>query len=147
MVGLDYHVVVLGHAYSVPHLHSRTRVDVRLTPQLIEIYRAGQRIAVHHRVSEEHGRTIRHTTLAEHMPTHHRQLAALNADALIQQAQAIGEQTAALVCAILVNSILNSKNARCWAFSGCTVNMARLEAACRRALFCRPTACRASVPS
>ncbi|MFC3606075.1 IS21 family transposase [Deinococcus soli (ex Cha et al. 2016)] len=137
VVGLDYHVVVLGHAYSVPHLHARTRVDVRLTPQLIEIYRAGQRIAVHHRVSEEHGRTIRHTTLAEHMPTHHRQLAALNADALIQQAQAIGEQTAALVCAIFDGEQHPEQQKR-------TVlgilrlhreYGARLEAACRHALF------------
>ena len=44
-VGVDYHVEVDAHFYSVPHRFARNEVEVRLTPQTVEIFRKGERIA------------------------------------------------------------------------------------------------------
>jgi transposase len=37
-VGVDYHVEVEAHFYSVPHRFARSEVEVRLTPQTVEIF-------------------------------------------------------------------------------------------------------------
>ena len=70
-VGIDYHIEVDAHFYSVPHRFARYEVEVRLTPQTVEIFLKGERIAAHRRGSGNHG----HTTLSEHMPSSHRRYA------------------------------------------------------------------------
>src|SRR6478736_6895086 len=44
-VGIDYHVDVEGHLYSVPYRFARGEVEVRLTGRTIEIFARGERIA------------------------------------------------------------------------------------------------------
>jgi hypothetical protein len=44
-VGVDYHVELEGHFYSVPRRFARSEVEVRLTPRVIEIFLKGERIA------------------------------------------------------------------------------------------------------
>jgi transposase len=46
-VGLDYHVDIDGHYYSVPHRLIREQIDARITAHTIELFRKGERIAVH----------------------------------------------------------------------------------------------------
>jgi transposase len=46
-VGVDYHVEIDGHYYSVPCQHARVQVDVRVTKATVEIFQRGQRIASH----------------------------------------------------------------------------------------------------
>jgi transposase len=82
---------------------------VRLTPQTVEIFLKGERIAVHRRGSGNHG----HTTLAEHMPSSHRRGACPRAglrpdpwadwtiERIRRTAAAIGPATAALCDLIL----------------------------------------------
>ena len=70
-VGVDYHVELEGHFYSVPHRFARSEVEVRLTPRAVEIFLKGERIAAHLRASGNH----RHTTVPEHMPSSHRRYA------------------------------------------------------------------------
>ena len=70
-VGIDYHVDVEGHFYSVPYRFARTEVEVRLTGRTIEIFARGERIAVHMR-SSGNGK---HTTVPDHMPSSHRRYA------------------------------------------------------------------------
>jgi hypothetical protein len=48
-VGIDYHVDVEGHFYSVPYRFARSEVEVRLTGRTVEIFVKGKRIAVHMR--------------------------------------------------------------------------------------------------
>ena len=36
-VGVDYHVELEGHFYSVPYRFARSEVEVRLTPRAVEI--------------------------------------------------------------------------------------------------------------
>ena len=70
-VGIDYHVDVEGHFYSVPYRFARSEVEVRLTGRTVEIFVKGERIAVHMR-SSGNGK---HTTAADHMPSSHRRYA------------------------------------------------------------------------
>ena len=61
-MGIDYHVEVAAHYYSVPHRFARSEVDARLTARTVEIFLKGERIAVHVRASGNH----KHTTVSEH---------------------------------------------------------------------------------
>jgi len=38
-VGVDYHIELDAHFYSVPQRFARSEVEVRLTPQTVEIFR------------------------------------------------------------------------------------------------------------
>ena len=67
-VGLDYHIALEQHHYSVPHRYARREVEVRYTARSVEIFLGGERIAVHMRGSGNG----RHTTVPEHMPSSHR---------------------------------------------------------------------------
>src|SRR5271165_994528 len=67
-VGVDYHVEIASHYYSVPYRFARAEVEARLTVRTVEIFLRGERIAAHLRMSGNHG----HTTVAEHMPSSHR---------------------------------------------------------------------------
>src|SRR5262245_51746774 len=64
-VGIDYHVDVESHYYSVPHRFARMEVEVRLAARTVEIFLKGERIAAHRRMSGNH----KHTTLPEHKPS------------------------------------------------------------------------------
>jgi transposase len=46
-VGIDYHVEVERHFYSVPYRFARAEVEVRLTGRTVEMFVKGERIAVH----------------------------------------------------------------------------------------------------
>src|SRR5208283_4591639 len=70
-VGIDYHVEVAAHYYSVPHRFARAEVDARLTVRTVEIFLKGERIAAHVRASSNH----KHSTVSEHMPSSHRRYA------------------------------------------------------------------------
>ncbi len=65
--GIDYHVELDRHYYSVPHRWVGHLLDMRSTATLVEVFRKSQRIASHPR-SHKGG----FSTLAEHMPRSHR---------------------------------------------------------------------------
>lgn len=96
-VGVDYHVELEGHFYSVPHRFARSEVEVRLTPRAVEIFLKGERIAAHLRASGNH----RHTTVSEHMPSSHRRYADWTVERIRREAASIGPATAALCELIL----------------------------------------------
>jgi hypothetical protein len=48
-VGIDYHIEVAAHYYSVPHRFARAEVDARLTARTVEVFLKGERIAAHMR--------------------------------------------------------------------------------------------------
>jgi transposase len=96
-VGIDYHVEVDAHFYSIPHRFARSEVEVRLTPPTVEILLKGERIAAHRRGSPNHG----HTTLAERMPSSHRRYADWTIERIRRAAASIGPATDALCNLIL----------------------------------------------
>jgi transposase len=132
-VGVDYHVEVDGHYYSVPCQHARQQVDVRLTAATVEVFHRGQRLASHARSAFK----SRHTTIDAHMPPAHRAMAGVNANSLRSQAAAIGERTEAFV-----ERLLHQRRHPQQAFRSCLgvlqlgrqFGTQRLEAACARAL-------------
>ncbi len=50
-VGLDYHVEVAKHYYSVPHALLREELWARITATTVELFHRGNRVAVHVRSS------------------------------------------------------------------------------------------------
>ena len=96
-VGVDYHVEVEAHFYSVPYRFARSEVEVRLTPRTVEVFLKGERVAAHLRSSGNH----RHTTVPEHMPSSHRRYADWTVERIRREAASIGPATAALCELIL----------------------------------------------
>jgi len=132
-VGLDYHVEIDKHYYSVPHQLLREKVWARITARTIEVFHRGKRIAAHVRASANR----KHTTVREHMPSSHRRYADWTPERLRRQADAIGRNTSALVEIILREHAHPEQG-----FRACvgivrlakTWGRERLEAACCRAL-------------
>src|SRR5580658_10514954 len=96
-VGVDYHVEVEAHFYSVPYRFARSEVEVRLTPRTVEVFLKGERVAAHLRSGGNH----RHTTVADHMPSSHRRYADWTVERIRREAAAIGPATATLCELIL----------------------------------------------
>jgi transposase len=96
-VGVDYHVDIDAHYYSVPYRFARAEVEVRLTGRTVEMFVKGERIAVHMR-SSGNGK---HTTIADHMPSSHRRYADWTIGRIRRDAALIGPATAALCDLIL----------------------------------------------
>jgi len=132
-VGIDYHVEIAAHYYSVPHRFARAQVDGRLTARTVEIFLKGERIAAHMRMSGNHG----HTTIAEHMPSSHRRYTGWTIERIRADARLIGPATAAL-CELILEQRSHPEQG----FRAClgivrlarTFGAERLEAAADRAI-------------
>jgi len=96
-VGIDYHVEIDAHYYSVPYRFARAEVEARLTVRGVEIFCKGERIAVHLRMSGNR----KHTTIPDHMPSSHRRYAGWTIERIREDARKIGPATAALCEQIL----------------------------------------------
>jgi hypothetical protein len=92
-VGIDYHVELAGHYYSVPHRLVKQKIDLRSTATTVECFFRGRRVAAHVR-SHQRGR---HTTLAEHMPEAHRRHSEWSPGRLLNWAAPIGPATGNVV--------------------------------------------------
>jgi transposase len=131
--GLDYHIEVHGHWYSVPHRLIREVLEARVTDRTVEIFHHGVRVAVHLRNALRH----RHTTVPDHMPSAHRRYAEWTPTRLRREANQIGPATAALV-----ELILKTKPHPEQGFRACLgilrlvrgYGVERVEAACERGI-------------
>lgn len=92
-VHVDYHVQIDKHYYSVPHGLIGRRVDVRLTDRAVEIFDRGQRVAAHPKATFK-GQFL---TDPAHRPEGHQALVELSHARILQQAQAIGPATVAVI--------------------------------------------------
>lgn len=131
-VGLDYHIDVRNHFYSVPHTLLREVVEARLTVGTVEIFHRGDRVASHLR-SHEPG----FTTEPEHMPAAHRAHAEWSPERLLRWAGTVGPLTERLVAGILESRRHPEQAYRATLGLmrlGRRYSPARLEAACARAL-------------
>lgn len=132
-VGIDYHVEVVGHYYSVPYRFAREKVDVRLTAVIVELFHRGARIASHARCDTRG----HHSTLDAHMTPAHQAVMGWNAPRLIHWAARIGPHVQAVV-----EHILNQRRHPQQGYRACLGILRlgtafgddRLEAACVRAL-------------
>ena len=132
-VGLDYHVEVAKHYYSVPHTFIRKKLWVRSTERTVEVFNRGNRVASHLRGPGNR----RHTTVLDHMPSNHRHYAEWTPESIKRQAGKVGPNTQALV-----EIIMREKPHPVQGFRACigivklakTHGPQRLEAACVRAI-------------
>jgi len=133
-VHIDYHIEVYGHYYSVPHSLVTRQVEARVTATTIEIFHQNRRVASHVRAADGRGG---HTTLPDHMPSHHRAYSEWSPGRFLNWAVEIGPHTRDLV-----RGLLESRKHPELSYRSCLglLNLAkrysheRLEAACRRAL-------------
>ena len=132
-VGIDYHIEVEKHYYSVPYQLLREQVWARITERTVEVFHHGKRVAAHVRSSSNR----KHTTVREHMPSSHRRYADWTPESIKRQAGEIGPNTSALV-----EIILRERTHPEQGFRSClgilrlikSYGCERLEAACERAL-------------
>ncbi len=132
-VGVDYHIAFGGHHYSVPYALAGQSIELRVTSTTVECLHRGQRVASHRRAAIAYG----HTTVKEHMPSHHRHHAEWTPERLTRWASDIGPSVAAAIEAILRSrrhpeqgfraalGILRLKD---------SYGIERLQAACERAV-------------
>ena len=131
--GLDYHVEIDKHYYSVPFTLIGQEMWARYTAQMVEVFHRDRRIAAHMRSYMKRG----HTTLPEHMPSSHRRYCDWTLERIKRESSAIGPHTAALV-----EIILRERPHPEQGFRSCrgiiklagSFGRERLEAACERAL-------------
>ena len=131
--GVDYHVVVEKHYYSVPYTYIRRKLDVCLTTETVEIFASGERIASHRRAFSPGG----YTTVPTHMPKSHRQYAEWSPQRIICWASKTGPSTGKLV-EKLIDTYQHPEHGYRAALGimrlAKTYSDERLEAACHRAL-------------
>jgi transposase len=131
--GLDYHVDIGRHYYSVPHQLLRQKLWARITARTVEIFHNGQRVAAHARTSGNR----QHSTCREHMPPNHRFRADWTPERIRRQAARIGPHAQAFV-----EVVMRERRHPEQGFRTClgVIRLAksfgrdRLEAACERAL-------------
>jgi len=131
--GLDYHVEVAKHYYSVPHALAKKKLWARITERSVEVFHNGKRVAAHMRGPGNR----RHTTVTNHMPSAHRRYASWTLERIRRDAASIGSNSEALIELILRNRPHPEQG-----FRSCVgiLRLAkshgpeRLEAACERAL-------------
>ena len=132
-VGIDYHIEVERHFYSVPASFGKREVEVRLTASAIECFAAGKRIAVHAR-SRLQGS---HSTQAEHLPKAHRAHLEWTPGRFLNWGNEIGEATREVVKHLLWTRPHPEMGYRsCLGLLSLEKRYGRerLETACRRAL-------------
>ena len=131
--GIDYHIALDGHYYSIPYTLIKKTLDVRYTSRTIEIFYHGKRVASHLR-SEKKGSF---TTVLEHMPKAHQEYAKWTPERIIRWANQSGKFTAELT-----EKIIESRKHPQQGFRSClgvmrlgeSYGQKRLELACQRAL-------------
>ncbi|MDQ6965639.1 MAG: IS21 family transposase [Mariprofundaceae bacterium] len=131
-VGIDYHVEIDSHYYSVPYQLIKQQLDIRITRSTMECFHKGKRVAVH-----VHADGRGHSTVPEHMPKAHQSYAQWTPERIIRWSRSIGEHTA-----IAANVIMSGRRHPQQGFRACMGLMSmgkqhgndRLEAACNRAI-------------
>lgn len=132
-VNNDYHIQVDRHYYSVPYQLARVAVEVRLTATTVEVIHQGIRIVSHKR-SFQPGL---HTTIREHMPSHHRFRAEWTPERVLAWAGKSGDSVRQIAEAIMSSRLHPEQGFRaCMGLMslGKRYGQARLEAACARAV-------------
>ena len=94
---IDYHVTIDEHRYSVPYQLITRDLDVRATSTTIEVFFDAQRVASHARSHRRGG----FTTVREHMPPAHQEIAGVHQQSLLDHAARVGPAARAFAQALL----------------------------------------------
>ncbi len=132
-VGMDYHIGLNGHFYSVPFKHTGKSVTVRYTDKTVEVFLGTMRIASHLR--DDTPREA--STLVEHMTKSHRKYKEWTPNKILTRSEQIGESTLEVV-----HRLIKAKQHPMQAYRAAVgiiglekkYSPGRLEIACKRAL-------------
>lgn len=97
--GLDYHVALKGHYYSVPHQLMKKVLWGRLTDRTVEVFHNDVRVASHVRTSGNG----KHSTQRDHMPAHHRFRDDWTPDKICARAARVGAHVATFAEVVMHN--------------------------------------------
>jgi len=131
-VGIDYHIEVHHHYYSVPYQLFRKVVDVRISAQTVEFFLKGKKVSSHLR-SDGCGQS----TIPAHMPEAHRAYAEQSPEQVINWSRSVGNSVVDII-----EIIIKSKRHPQQGFNACMglknlgkqYSNERLDAACSRAI-------------
>lgn len=131
--GLDYHIAIGKHYYSVPHQLLKKELWARITARTVEVFHVGQRVASHVRTSGNG----QHSTQRDHMPAHHRFREDWTPQRIIARAARVGPHVA-----IFAEVVMRERKHPEQGYRSCLgiirladkFGAARLDAACSRAL-------------
>ena len=96
-VNIDYHIQLEKCYYSVPYQLARKEVEVRYSDYTVKIFHQNKRVAIHNRLHHPGA----YSTQKEHMASAHRAYADWTPSRLINWSKSFGENTEALIEAIL----------------------------------------------
>ncbi len=128
VVHADCHLQVQGVRYSVPHPYVGQRLEVRLSPQTVEIYAGPTLVTTHLRAQQ--GRVTR----LEHYPEGAQAFLRMTPEACLAQAHAIGPATTTLIRELLDLPVRYRLREAQAVLRLADTFAERLEAACQRAL-------------
>jgi transposase len=97
-VNIDYHVEFEKNFYSVPYQLVKQDVELRVTAKVVEIFHNHRRITSHQR---QITKQYHYATIAEYMPSKHRQYGEWTPERIINWSTTIGNATANLVQEIM----------------------------------------------
>ena len=131
-VGIDYHVEVEKHYYSVPYRLLKQQVEAYISEYMVSLYYQNQLVASHLKSEHLGG----HTTKIEHMPKHHQEYADWSPERLKFWARSLGEHVLQWI-----EYKLNSKNHPTQSYRACLgmlnlskqYNKEQLNTACQQA--------------
>jgi transposase len=109
LVANDYHIEYGKHFYSVPHVLCGSRVEVRQTDQVVEIFHGQERVASHCVGTKRYGRT----TVTEHMPKDHQFVKGWSPEYFLDRARMIGPNTTELFTSIMAAASHKEVSYRC----------------------------------
>ena len=137
-MGLDYHVEIDGRYYSAPHTLIGKQLEVNFNEYVVEMLHRGQRVASHARLQggSPQGNGRRYSTLSEHMPKGHREMASFTPEHIVRWAASVGAHTSKLIDALIARKQHPQQAFRAAAGIirlGKRYGNDRVEAACRRA--------------
>ncbi|MGR3608580.1 MAG: IS21 family transposase [Sulfitobacter sp.] len=131
--GLDYHVAIDKHYYSVPYQVLKKELWGRITARTVEVFHVGQRVASHMRISGNG----KQSTQRGHMPAHHKFREDWTPQRIIARAARVGPNVATFA-----EVVMHERKHPEQGYRSCLgvirladkFGAARLDAACRRAL-------------
>jgi len=135
-VGRDYHILFENHWYSVPYALIGEQLELRVSPNLIQMYYAGSLVASHPRVHAKHAKVQNKSTLKEHQPPEHRQVDECDSDRWLDWGLSVGPATAECILTILTQKHPLRANRICMGIAQLARQCGadRLEQACSRSL-------------
>jgi len=132
-VGMDYHVELSEHFYSVPYQYLSHKVELRYTQHTVEVFCNNRRIASHMRDDSPREATSR----PEHMPKSHQEYLKWTPIKLLNKAKEIGDGTYRVIRRVMEDknhSLPASRLALGIIRLEKKFSAERLEAACLRAI-------------